>query len=75
VIVGESGRAPMAAAAHQALRSRGCFCKFRTHAFTPTNRDKAEWLDFSRGLVIEPVPVLPRPLLVASQATVPHCSV
>ena len=35
-----------------------------------TSRDITEWLQFSRGLVIEPV--LPRPLLVASQATVPH---
>jgi hypothetical protein len=35
-----------------------------------TSRDIAEWLEFSRGLVIEPV--LPWPLLVASQATVPH---
>ncbi len=35
-----------------------------------TSRDSAEWLEFSRGLVIERV--LSPLLLVASQATVPH---
>jgi hypothetical protein len=69
----QARRAPMASTA---LQLAGMLLQVPLSLFTPTGRDDAEWLEFSRGLVIEPV--LPRPLLAvlgASQATVPHCLV
>jgi len=41
-------------ATNNATNSRGCSVSSAS-SFTPQGRDTAEWLDFSRGLVMEPV--------------------
>jgi hypothetical protein len=62
--------APMAPTAPRPLQGAGDVSASSARMLHTISRDVAEWLEFSRGLVIEPV--LPRPLLGASQATVPH---
>jgi hypothetical protein len=52
--------------ASTALQVAGMLLRVPLTRFTPTSRDNAEWLEFSRGLVMEPV--LPRPL-VGSQSS------